>query len=144
MPILATMTEESMMRQSQWLKDGCNAFNTKHPKSTPMSFWLGQDVLHYIRLHNLPIAEIYGKIEERRDGKLYTTGAERTGCMFCMFGIKCDRKPNRFQRMYFTHPKLWDYCIHKLGCGEVMDFIGESYLPDADLFNYQEIDSREK
>ena len=26
-----------------------------------------------------------------------------------------------------THPKQYDYCINKLGCGKVMDFIGVNY-----------------
>jgi hypothetical protein len=26
-----------------------------------------------------------------------------------------------------THPKLHDYCISKLGCGKVLDYINVSY-----------------
>lgn len=135
-PIIATMTAESMLRESTWLRQGCNAFTAKHPKSAPMSFWTEQDVLQYIRLHNLPIASVYGDIVEN-DGKLQTTGCQRTGCVFCLFGIKGDKKPNRIQRLAVTHPKLWSYCIDKLGIGQVMDFIGEPYRPEVDLFNYQ-------
>lgn len=139
MPIIATMAYESLLRQTQWLKDGCNAFDNKHPKSSPMSFWTEQDVLRYIKLHNLPIASVYGEIVEGASGKLYTTVAERTGCVFCLFGIKSDRKPNRIQRLALTHPKLWEYCVYKLGLKEVMEYIGEPYMPEADLFNYEKI-----
>lgn len=59
--------------------------------------------------------------------KLYTTGCDRTGCMFCMFGVHLEKEPNRFQRMKITHPKQYDYCINKLGCGAVLDYIGVKY-----------------
>ena len=137
-PIIATMTSESMLRESTWLRQGCNAFGAKQPKSAPMSFWTEQDVLQYIKLHNLPIASVYGDIVEN-GGKLETTGCHRTGCVFCLFGIKSDKNPNRIQRLAITHPKLWNYCIYKLGLKEVMEFIGEPYEPEADLFNYEKI-----
>ncbi len=47
-PIIATMAEESRLRQSNWIVNGCNAFDIKHPRSNPMSFWTEQDVLTYI------------------------------------------------------------------------------------------------
>lgn len=53
-PIMATMTSESMLRESTWLKNGCNAFDAKEPKSAPMSFWTEQDVLQYIKLYIQP------------------------------------------------------------------------------------------
>ena len=62
-PIIATMADESFLRKSTWIKQGCNAFDSKHPKSAPMSFWTEQDVLQYIKLKNLPIASVYGRIE---------------------------------------------------------------------------------
>lgn len=140
-PIIATMASESALRQTQWIKDGCNAFNNKHPKSSPMSFWTEQDVLQYIKLMKIPIASVYGDIVEV-NGKLRTTGCSRTGCMFCMFGIRGDGNPNRFQRMYFTHPKQWKYCMDTLGIRKVMEFIGEPVEPDADLFNYEILDKQ--
>jgi len=29
--------------------------------------------------------------------------------------------------MAITHPKQWNYCINKLGIGQVLDFIGIEY-----------------
>lgn len=49
-----------------------------------------------------------------------------------MFGIQREHHPNRFERMKETHPQLWDYCINKLGCGAVMDYIGVTYGNDND------------
>lgn len=125
--ILATMTCESRERKQNWLKSGCNAFDNNDPQSNPMSFWTEQDVLQYLITYKIPYASIYGDIIKNRKGKLETTGAERTGCMFCCYGIQCEKEPNRFQRMKVTHPKQYDYCIHKLGIGKILDFIGVKY-----------------
>ena len=128
MQIVGTMACESARRQTTYLRTGCNAFDMKEPKSQPMSFWLERDVLAYLRMTGIPYAPIYGEIVEDR-GKLITTGAHRTGCMFCMFGVHLEKGPNRFQRMALTHPKQHDYCIRKMGCGKVLDYIGVPYAP---------------
>lgn len=47
--IIATLAEESSLRENAWLKNGCNAFNAKRAASQPMSFWTEQDVLQYIK-----------------------------------------------------------------------------------------------
>ena len=128
MPVVGTMACESERRQIAYLKTGCNAFHTKEPKSQPMSFWMESDVLAYLRMTDIPYAPIYGQIIEDR-GRLITTGVRRTGCMFCMFGVHLDKKPNKFQLMALTHPKQYDYCINKLGCGRVLDYIGVPCAP---------------
>lgn len=133
-PIIATMATESLSREIAWLKNGCNAFEAKHPQSTPMSFWTEQDVFKYIRQYNIPIASIYGdvvyseepeqmRIDEligdyRETEKLITTGYDRTGCIFCGFGCHLDKEPSRFQRLKETHPRQYDYCING---GEYVD-----------------------
>ena len=109
-----------------WLKTGCNAFEAKRPVSKPMSFWLEQDVLRYLRDFKIPYASVYGDIVEDKKGRLSTSGESRTGCIFCPIGCHRD-KINRFQRLAVTHPKLYEYCIHTLGLGEVLDFVGVNY-----------------
>ena len=124
-PIIGTMAAESMRRQSAYLKTGCNAFNKKEPSSQPLSFWNKQNILEYILLTGIPYAKgIYGEIvKDPKTNKLITTQAQRTGCVYCMFGVHLEKEPNRFQRMAAEHPDLYDYCINKLGCGEVLDYI---------------------
>lgn len=51
MAITAQMACESAMRETQWLKSGCNAFDNETPVSNPMSFWIEQDILLYIKNH---------------------------------------------------------------------------------------------
>lgn len=135
-PIVATMACESKQRTTTWLNQGCNAFGKSNPSSQPMSFWTEQDVLTYLKNFNIPYASIYGNIVEGEKGKLKTTGEQRTGCMFCMFGCHLEKEPNRFQRMAITHPKQYDYCIRPveengLGLGKVLDFIGVDYKPQT-------------
>lgn len=156
MPIVATMASESMMRRTQWLKHGCNAFDIAEPQSKPMSFWTEQDVLLYLKRFSVPYASVYGDIvgdfgEDEFDGqttlfddseiKLKTTGCSRTGCVFCGFGCHLEKTPNRFQRLKETHPQLYNYCINGgeyvdgvwqpskegLGMGKILDFLGVDY-----------------
>lgn len=151
-PIVATMTVESEQRQSSWLKYGCNSFNSKRPMSKPMSFWTEQDVLLYIKENNLPICSVYGDIVvdyermERYENQmslydygiseagrplLKTTGANRTGCMFCGFGCHLEKSPNRFEQMKETHPKQYEYIMKPttdggLGYKNIIDWINQN------------------
>ena len=125
-PITGVMAEESYLRRSAWMKNGCNAFKGKRVKSSPLAFWTEQDILQYLRLTGIPYAPIYGEIVEDR-GKLKTTGYRRTGCFACILGMNSEKEPNRYQRMKQTHPKLYDYCVNTLKCGAVLDFMGVKY-----------------
>lgn len=146
-PMLAIMAEESILRSSQWIKDGCNAFNVKRPTSKPMSFWTEQDVLYYIHKHNIPIASVYGEVVADTEVKgqmdfsefgfdmgrqnFKTTGVKRTGCMFCGYGCHLEKPgEGRFERMKQTHPKQYNYIMKPwdeggLGYKEVIDWINE-------------------
>ena len=126
-PIIGTMAEESKLRESQYLRQGCNGFNNKIPTSTPIAFWTEQDILKYLKEFEVPYCSAYGEIKVNEDGKYYTTGCQRTGCMFCGYGCHLEEEPNRFQKLKVTHNKQYDYIINKLGMGEVLDFIGVNY-----------------
>ena len=128
-PIVATMACESQNRRTAWLRNGCNSFNSQRPISQPMSFWTEQDVLKYLKQFNIPYASVYGDIVEDENGKLHTTGCDRTGCVFCGFGCHLEKEPNRFQRLKQTHPKLYEYCMKDwdnggLGMKKPLNFIG--------------------
>lgn len=123
-PMTAEMADDSEMREQTYLRTGCNNYGGRHPKSTPMGFWTRQDVLSYIKIFNVPYCSVYGDIIYDPIKKtLETTGEQRTGCMFCMFGVHLEKHPNRFERMKLTHPKHYAVCMN-LGCGKVMDYIG--------------------
>ncbi len=133
-PIIATMADESFLRTTKWIKNGCNAFNLKRPQSNPMSFWTENDVLTYIHENNLEIAEAYGDIvvdqKEQIEGqmnlmdflgdytdcKFCTTGCKRAGCIFCLFGITQDLF--RIYNLQKQEPKLADYVLRGGEFGE--------------------------
>lgn len=126
-PIAAQMACESKLRETLWLRNGCNGFDMKRPISNPMSFWTEQDVLQYIKQKHLPIASVYGEIVYAEDPnqiriddyvsmeigseELTTTGCKRTGCIFCAFGCHLEKEPSRFQALKDTHPRQYSYCI---------------------------------
>ena len=131
-PIVGMMAEESFARKAKWLQTGCNAFDGERPTSNPMMAWTQQDVLRFIVENKTLFSSIYGDIIEDENGKLHTTGCERTGCVFCLFGIDSDGTPNRIQKLKLTHPKQYEYCIKDveeggLGIGKVMDWLGIPY-----------------
>lgn len=70
----------------------------------------------------MDIADVYGDIVYADNDGLYysnplfmdgmeltTTGAKRTGCVFCMFGITQDTE--RFLRLKEVEPKKYDYVM---------------------------------
>lgn len=133
-PIVATMAEESRLRRQKWIMHGCNAFDTDHPQSNPMAFWTENDVLAYIHRERLPISEAYGEVvtdaKDAIDGQMSindmtgdytdcrfrTTGCSRTGCVFCLFGIRTDR--SRLTNLKEVEPKI---CDHVMRGGETKD-----------------------
>ena len=149
-PILGTLASESNNRYAKWLQNGCNAFESSNPSSQPLSFWTEQDILMYLKEFNVPYCSVYGDIISR-DGILQTTGCNRTGCIFCMFGCQRDKKPNRFQRLKETHPRQYEYCIgggetidgiwqpskQGLGLGKVLDYLEVDYKPDESKPRYK-------
>lgn len=108
-PFIGTMASDSHARKKIWLRNGCNSFSEGKEKSTPMSFWLDSDVWAYIKKFSLEYATVYD------------LGYERTGCVFCMFGMHLE-KEDRFERLAKTHPKLHKYCIENLGLKEVLAY----------------------
>jgi len=179
-PIIATMTEESKLREQSWLKNGCNSFEGKI-SSKPMSFWKKQDVLQYIKEKNVKIADCYGEViavdskgnptfDEMADHYAFS-GVQRSGCIFCLFGIRQDTQKggvNRFEHLRQTQPQLFDYCMRGgkfdeqglwipdkgLGLAFVIEWLNRNlskklkngktslYIKGVDLSNYKkEIDS---
>lgn len=139
-PMTAEMASESRTRREQWFVNGCNGFDLEIPKSTPMAFWTEQDVLWYLKENDIKIPSVYGDIVET-DGQmtllddvkpvLKTTGLDRTGCMFCGFGIHIEKtETGRFEKMKLTHPKQYEWIMKPwdeggLGYKDVIDWMNE-------------------
>lgn len=96
-PIVGTMACESRIRELSYRKTLCNTFNERDKrkqKSRPLSIWLEKDMIDCISKNNIPISNIYNK------------GADRTGCMFCLFGAQF-KDDNRLKLVYELHPKWY-------------------------------------
>ena len=114
MPFIGTMATESDKRKMGYLDKGCNLYDSRNPRSVPVAFWTKEDIWKYIKTFNLHYSPIYDM------------GYERTGCMFCMFGMHLHPNPNRFQLMRLTHPLHYKAAM-KMGLGRLLDLINVRY-----------------
>lgn len=122
-PFIGILACESARRRKSWYIHGCNAFPIKFPNSKPLAFWTEQDILRYIIDFDVNIPSVYGSIIADKHGKLRTTGAHRTGCIFCPIGSHLD-KHNKFQRLKISHPNLYSYCMQELGLDDFLSKVG--------------------
>lgn len=134
-PFVGTMADESRLRKSNWIRYGCNAFESDRPISAPLSFWLESDILRYIKENNVEIADVYGNIVYEQNGYVYytdltgtgnlaTTGIDRSGCCFCLFGAQRDTQ--RFLKLKQLEPKKYQFVM---GGGEWKDGL---WIPNKD------------
>lgn len=109
-PFIGLLADDSRLRDMSYRAHGCNVFNLRRPTSRPIMFWLEEDIWNYLKLNNVPYSPIYDM------------GYDRTGCIFCLFGLHMEESTSRFDRMKKTHPKLYTYCMNKLGLKEVLEW----------------------
>ena len=131
-PYIGVTQDESYRRAHQYSRTGCNVYDAKAVKSQPLGFWTKQDVLRYVVENNIKICSVYGDIRTTSGGRYYLSKEQRTGCMFCAFGVHLEEEPNRFQRMAETHPKHYELCMKPLDEGGLgmkvpLDFLGIPY-----------------
>lgn len=117
--------------------NGCNYFGKSTIRSAPFAIFNRQDILHLALELQVPVPEIYGTIERKDDGTLYTTKAQRTGCPMCGFGIQLEKRPHRFDLLKERNQKEWEYWMYrcctdsktgeKYGWARVLDYINVDY-----------------
>ena len=137
-PYLGLMASEGGRRAKSLRMNGCNYFGASTIRSAPFAIFHRQDILTLalemddlwknglkekyraagikdgiitedFQMPESLIPEIYGTIERKPDGTLYTTKAQRTGCSMCGFGIHMEKRPHRFDLLYavsYTHLTL--------------------------------------
>lgn len=139
-PFLGLMASEGGRRQEALEEHGCNYFGKTTIRSAPFAPFMRNDLLRLAVDLNVPIPEIYGTIEKDVDGNYFTTGAQRTGCEMCGFGIHMEKRPHRFDKLYDRNPKAWDYWLNKCctdengnkyGWGLVLDYIGVEWRQEG-------------
>jgi 3'-phosphoadenosine 5'-phosphosulfate sulfotransferase (PAPS reductase)/FAD synthetase len=106
-----------MTRKQDYIKNSCIRMG-KRPLATPLAIWTEQDIWDYIKRHKVQTTD------------LYKMGYDRTGCAFCMFGVTREKYPNRFQRMYGTHPALHKTVCEKWGLRKVLEILDVDCYPN--------------
>ena len=168
-PFLGLMASEGGRRAKALRMHGCNYFGKSTIRSSPFAIFGRQDILtlaleidemwrsglkekyhkkllsagkipETFQMPDSIIPEIYGTIERDQDGTLRTTKAQRTGCSMCGFGIHMEKRPHRFDMLYQSNPKEWDYLMFHLckdadgndyGWAKVLDYIGVGWDPST-------------
>ena len=153
-PFVGLMASEGGRRAKALMVNGCNYWTEGTQRSAPFAIFGRQDILRlalemdeYYHAHwhefgeieiDTIIPEAYGAIETDENGNLYTTRAQRTGCSMCGFGIHLEKRPNRFDRLYESNPKEWEYLMFRcckdengnaFGWSRVLDYIGVGWQP---------------
>ena len=146
-PFLGLMASEHGRREKSLMMNGCNYWGKSTIRSCPFATFSRQDILtlademndiyvNDIRTDGMPetiIPTIYGTLNQDLTGDYYTTGAQRTGCSLCGFGIHFEKRPHRFDQLRERNPKEWHYLMYemctdsdgnKFGWGKVLDYIG--------------------
>lgn len=139
-PFLGLMASEGGRREKSLKMHGCNYWGKTTVRSAPFAIFNRQDLLQLAVDLHVPVPAIYGTIEKDKDGMLYTTGAQRTGCSMCGFGIHLESRPHRFDQLYERNPKEWDFWMkncctdestgEKYGWGRVLTYIGVPWEHD--------------
>lgn len=132
-PYLGLMASEGGRRAKSLMLNGCNYFGKSTIRSAPFAIFSRQDILQLALDLKVPVPAIYGTIERDANGKLFTTGEQRTGCDICGFGIQLEKRPHRFDRLRKRNPALWDFWMNRCcvdengnlyGWGFVLDYLG--------------------
>lgn len=136
-PYLGLMASEGGRRAKSLRLNGCNYFGKSTIRSAPFAIFNRQDILQLALDLHVPVPEIYGEIKRDENGLLYTTGAQRTGCSMCGFGIHLEKRPHRFDQLKERNPKEWEFWMfrcctdpetgEKFGWSKVLDYIGVGY-----------------
>lgn len=152
-PFLGLMQVEGGQRRFSLRKYGCNYVGKDTVRSCPFNYFTRQDLLRLALEIKAPVPEIYGEIVKDKDGKLRTTGAQRTGCAMCGFGIHLESRPHRFDRLKERNPKYWEFLMYRCvtdetgtyGWGRVLDWLGIEWENEPGqlkgqmtLFDYKE------
>ncbi len=133
-PYLGMMASEGGQREDALIDHGCNYYGKTVMRSAPFAPFMRNDLLQLALDLDVSVPDIYGEIKRNEDGTLYTTGAQRTGCSMCGFGIHMEQRPHRFDRLRERNEKEWHFYMYecctdpdtgeKFGWGRVLDWIG--------------------
>lgn len=120
------------MEANEWYLNNLDLFEQLYYEQ-PYSRTAEGKIIPYVPVESI-IPEIYGEIVTDEVGNLKTTGAQRTGCSMCGFGIHMEERPHRFDQLRVRNEMEWrfymyDCCIdietnEHYGWGRVLNYIG--------------------
>lgn len=127
LPFLGLHADESRRRFMALSSNGCNYFNGSKSRSAPFAIYSKSDILQLAIELNITIPTIYGEIKKGKNG-YFTTGAARTGCDICGFGLQFETtRPHRFDILHDTDFKKWDFYVNQMEYGKLFKHIGFNY-----------------
>lgn len=154
-PFVGLMASEGGRREKALMVNGCNYWTEGTQRSAPFAIFERQDILRlalemdeYYHANwrefgdyeiDTIIPKAYGTIAKDSEGRLYTTMAQRTGCSMCGFGIHLEKRPNRFDLLFQSNRKEWEYLMFRcckdengnfFGWSRVLDYIGVGWMPE--------------
>jgi len=101
-PVTGTIAEESQDRELNYVKYGCNIYDSKTPKSRPLSIWTNKDVWDYISLYDVPYCSLYDDLI--LDDGTVVKAETRTGCVACAMGCHLEEN-SRFESLKLRNPR---------------------------------------
>lgn len=120
------------IEMNKWYHEHVNVFE-KIYYAQPYSKDKDGNTIPYEPIESI-IPLIYGDILIDDTGNYRTTGAQRTGCSMCGFGIHMEPRPHRFDRLRERNEQEWEFYMYrcctdpvtgeKYGWGRVLDYIG--------------------
>lgn len=139
------------LEMDAWYKEHIEVFEQLYYEQ-PYSRDIHGNVIPYEPVESI-IPEIYGQIVSDESGNLETTGAKRTGCSMCGFGIHMEERPHRFDKLRERNKKEWEFYMYrcctdpdtgeKFGWGRVLDYIGVGWedIPPVQMtiFDFPEV-----
>jgi len=131
-PYLRNDILKMAQEMDRWYREHMEVFAREYYEQ-PYSRDANGNIIPYEPVDSI-IPEIYGRIEMDEAGNLRTTGAQRTGCSMCGFGIHMEERPHRFDRLRERNESEWEFYMYrcctnpetgeKYGWGKVLDYIG--------------------
>lgn len=150
-PYMGLMASEGGRRQKALMMHGCNYISPGTKRSAPFAIFDRDDLLrltlemdawyhdHWQEFSDnhleTIVPTIYGRIDKDAEGRLITTGAQRTGCSVCCFGLHMEARPHRFDKLFQTNPKEWEFWMRTMGLSDVLDYIGVEWQPQLSMFD---------
>ena len=118
------MAGESSLRKTTASARQCNMYDSKRPKSKPLTKWTYENILEYVELFDVEIS------------KIYEMGYTQTGCAWCAFGMfhpsVLKNGNSKFKLMKETHPAIYNYSLDKMGLREPIEYICDKLDIDID------------